>query len=177
MSRIGDWMMTATGGQYWPLDPRPRDVSITDIGLALSNLCRFAGHCSRFYSVAEHSVYVSRVVPRHLARQALMHDAAEAYCVDIPRPLKRGLGYAYSSIEELNWKAICQRFLIHSEIQPEVHHADNTVLMAERHALFPAGGPAWNVGVEPADVEIVGHLPDAAYRLFMNRFYELFPEA
>jgi hypothetical protein len=177
MSRLGDWMVTASGGQYWPLDPRPAEVSIIDIGAALSMLCRFGGHTNRFYSVAEHSVLVSRVVPPRLARQALMHDAAEAYCVDVPRPLKQGLGAAYAEIERRNWHVIADKYLIHREIHPDVHRADNAVLMAERYALLPSDGPTWSVGVEPADVEIVCHSPTAAYQLFMHRFYELFPEA
>jgi hypothetical protein len=170
-------MATASGGQYWPLDPRESDVRIIDIGSALSMLCRFGGHTNRFYSVAEHSVLVSRVVPPRLARQALMHDAAEAYCVDVPRPLKQGLGAAYAEIEEKNWRVIAGKYLIDPEIHPDVKHADNAVLMAERHALLPADGPTWSVNAEPADVEIVCHSPTAAYHLFMNRFYQLFPEA
>ena len=88
MNRIGDWMITASGGQYWPLDPRPAEVSIIDIGAALSKLCRFGGHTMRFYSVAEHSVLVSRVVPPWLQRQALLHDASEARTGDLPLPAR-----------------------------------------------------------------------------------------
>lgn len=57
--RAGDWMQTFTGRQFWPMDPRPEDLDILDIAHALSLLCRFGGHCQRFYSVAEHSVHVS----------------------------------------------------------------------------------------------------------------------
>ena len=177
MNRLGDWMITASGGQYWPLDPRPAEVSIIDIGAALSKLCRFGGHTMRFYSVAEHSVLVSRVVPPWLQRQALLHDASEAYCADVPRPLKIGLGEHYATIEELNWRAIADKYLVSYVMHPDVKRADNAVLMAEKRALLPAGGPQWSVDAEPADVEVVGHAPDAAYHLFMRRFYELFPEA
>ena len=177
MNRLGDWMITASGGQYWPLDPRPAEVSMLDIGAALSKLCRFGGHTTRFYSVAEHSVLVSRVVPPFLQRQALLHDAAEAYCADVPRPLKIGLGEHYAAIEDLNWRVIAGKYLVGPTIHPMVKRADDAVLMAEKRALLPAGGQQWSVDAEPADVEVIGHMPDAAYQLFMHRFYELFPEA
>ena len=37
----GDWMQTATGRQFWPMDPRPHEVFIEDIAHALSMICRF----------------------------------------------------------------------------------------------------------------------------------------
>jgi hypothetical protein len=171
--RLGDWMITSSGGQYWPLDPRADEVSLTDIAAALSKLCRFAGHCDRFYSVAEHSVLVSRCVPAEHALQALMHDATEAYVVDIPRPLKRGLGEAYASIEDLNWHVICARFRISPAMHPTVKAADDAVLLAERDALFPAGGPRWSVPGTPANVTVRGLTPRLAEQAFLDRFSEL----
>ncbi|EIC2063184.1 5'-deoxynucleotidase, partial [Escherichia coli] len=65
------------------------DIVINDIAVSLSNICRFAGHLSHFYSVAQHAVLCSQLVPQEFAFEALMHDATEAYCQDIPAPLKR----------------------------------------------------------------------------------------
>lgn len=64
MSRQGDWMQTRSGQKFWPLDPRPDEVVLEDIAHALSNTCRFAGHCRTFYSVAEHSVRASLLMQR-----------------------------------------------------------------------------------------------------------------
>ena len=171
--RRGDWMLTATGRQYWPLDPHPADVCLTDIAASLAKQCRFAGHVRTHYSVAEHSVLVSQVVPREHALQALMHDATEAYCVDIPRPLKRGLGSVYADIEELNWLAICEHFNIESQMHPCVKRADDAVLMAERDALCAQSGPKWSVDAEPADVVINGFDWPLAQFMFLRRFREL----
>jgi hypothetical protein len=63
VAHTGNWIQTFTGRQYWPLDPREGDVYIEDIAHALSLQCRFTGHCRSFYSVAEHCVRVSHVVP------------------------------------------------------------------------------------------------------------------
>ena len=171
--RRGDWMLTASGRQYWPLDPRADDVDLHDIATALSKECRFGGHCRGMYSVAEHSVLVSHVVPPEYALQGLLHDAAEAYCKDIPKPLKRGLGLAYADIEELNWLAICDRFGISPDLHPSVKEADLAVLAAEREQIMPMGGPAWSLPAAPASVRIVGHDWLAARGIFLLRFREL----
>lgn len=91
------WIQTYSGRRFFPLDPRPADVKIEDIAHALSNKCRFNGHCLTFYSVAEHSVRVATLaMSRHggaekstIGLQALLHDAAEAYLPDICSPIKR----------------------------------------------------------------------------------------
>lgn len=57
--RRGDWMQTFSGIQFYPLDPRVEDVRIEDIARALAMQCRYNGHVTRFYSVAEHSVRVA----------------------------------------------------------------------------------------------------------------------
>lgn len=89
--RIGDWIQTATGRQFWPLDPRPEDVDVRDVAHALSNVCRFAGHTRWHYSVAQHSLLASLYAPPGSGLPALLHDAAEAYMGDIARPWKRFL--------------------------------------------------------------------------------------
>jgi hypothetical protein len=82
---------------FYPLDPREEDVCIEDIAHATSLMCRFAGHVRVFYSVAEHCRRVAELVAKYerdrsIVLQALIHDAPEAYLVDIPRPLKYSPG-------------------------------------------------------------------------------------
>ncbi len=76
-ARIGNWLQTYSGIAYWPLDPRPEEVTIEDIAHHLSLICRFGGAVRRFYSVVEYSVLVSRVGPPVYALQCLLHDATE----------------------------------------------------------------------------------------------------
>jgi len=93
------WLHTYSGRQFWPLKPQKKDVCMTDIAHALSLICRFNGHCNRFYSVAEHSIRVAHLVSELTATQqhrhpdrllgALLHDSAEAYLCDLPSPIKR----------------------------------------------------------------------------------------
>lgn len=170
--RRGDWMQTFSGRQYWPLDPRPAEVFVEDIAHALAHLCRYAGHCERFYSVAEHSVHVSRCVPPEMALKALLHDATEAYCVDIPRPLKRFIP-GYVEIEERNWVAIAQRFDLTPDMPDEIKYADNSVLLAEADQILKKHPAPWNIPAEPADVLIVCMRPEYAKAAFLQRFAEL----
>ncbi len=132
--RTGDFMQTFTGRKYWPMSPRPHEVYIEDIAHSLGLQCRYAGHCIKFYSVAEHSVLIARhIAATHapeVALAGLLHDAPEAYCVDIPRPLKPYLTN-YRAIEQDNWLAIAARFGLPKELPREVHDADNRIIADE----------------------------------------------
>ena len=153
--RKGGWILTFTGHQFWPEDPRPEDVFLEDIAHALSNLCRFTGHCTRFYSVAEHSVRLARQLPVKFQPYALLHDAAEAYVNDLARPIKRTkILEEYCFLEDRVLYAILTRFglqpLQHSPWIPnEVKFGDLKMLMTERRDLMPAAGPEWSIDASP----------------------------
>ena len=146
-------------------------MNIEDIASSLSKQCRFGGHCSRFYSVAEHSVLVSHCVPAEHALAALLHDATEAYCVDVPRPLKMMLE-GYAEIEARIWHAVAYRFSLPLDLPQCVKDADNAVLMAEKQALMPNSSGQWP-DVAPAPVKISAFGPDNARLYFMARFAAL----
>jgi len=173
--RAGGWIQTYGGHQYWPVDPRSDEVHIEDIAHALSQLCRYGGHCRDFYSVAEHSWHVSHLVRPEVALQGLMHDATEAYCVDVPRPLKRFLSN-YAPIEDLNWRAISHKFGLPYDPDPDVKLQDNRILLAEQLALMPGGRADWfpeGHGLTTPDTRIQGWGPKMAERRFLERFEEL----
>jgi uncharacterized protein len=171
-SRHGNWMQTYTGKQFWPLDPRASEICIEDIANSLSKQCRYAGHCKEFYSVAEHSVYVSMCVPPELAKCALLHDATEAYVVDVPRPLKPWLK-EYKEIEDRVWVQVAAYFGLPETMPEAVHIADNAVLLAEKEQIMEASPAAWQVQGVPADVTIACLSPSAARDLFMARYREV----
>lgn len=141
--RYGDWMCTFTGRKFWPLDPRAEDIEIQDIAHALSLQCRYGGHCRRFYSVAQHSVLVSRYLDddgysKTMALTGLLHDAAEAYLVDMPRPLKHSPEMAqYVALENVVQSTIYEKFGLEPTEPKQVKRADNDMLTLEMAYLMP----------------------------------------
>lgn len=131
-----DWVMTYTGKIYYPFNPDPHDVCIEDVSHALSNLCRYTGMSRWFYSVAEHSVLVSYMVPPELALEGLLHDAAEAYCGDMALPLKKRLP-DYAHLELINETAVRIHFGLPHAMNPIVKKADRDVVITEYECLFP----------------------------------------
>src|SRR5690349_19702773 len=105
----GSWMQTFTGRRFYPLDPKVEDIDPTDIAHALSLICRYGGHVTRFYSVAEHCVLLSHAVSPENALWALLHDATEAYVGDMVRPLKQHMP-AYRDVEDRLMLVIADRF-------------------------------------------------------------------
>jgi hypothetical protein len=135
-------ILTSTGKWFDVLEPDPSLIDLQDIASALSKLCRFGGHCRQFYSVAEHSILVAELIRQmnendltHI-RWALLHDASEAYVVDIPRPAKRQLD-EYIKIEESIQRAIAERFTLPWPMPQEVHEVDHAILSLELRAYMP----------------------------------------
>ena len=182
IERPGPWSQTFTGKRWFPLAPQPSDVCIEDIAHALSMLCRFGGHTTRFYSVAQHSHWVSLYVPEQLALHGLLHDAAEAYVGDMVDPLKRAMRTRTVNFDLLEQDAafmIARKFGLRKltlEEFNEVKHADLVALVTERRDLLLGTNHAWQDYVEaiaPDDEEISPWSPAAAESVFLDRFHEL----
>lgn len=192
------WIQTYSRGQFFPLKPKAADVKIVDIAAALSKICRFTGHVSRFYSVAEHSVRVSfvseTVLRRHflsqgvanppaatlneIARWGLIHDASEAYLADIAAPVKRSAAFVNYRLAEDRLQAEVAKACGLKPIMPtEVKTADLIMLATEAIQLLP-GGPRedWILPVEPDQDQLkdsFGWDPGYAERRFLDRFAQL----
>lgn len=171
----GPWIQTFTGRAFHYDDPRPEDVHLVDIARALSHQCRFAGHTSHFYSVAEHSVHVARQFSDpELRLIGLLHDATEAYILDLPKPLKSLLP-AYEEYEAKLWRVIAAKFGMPDEIPAVIHDIDRRMLITERPQLFrhPIPWPKY-AHVQPLDgVQIEGWLPNHAQAEFLACFAEI----
>jgi hypothetical protein len=176
--RVGGWGCTASGRKYWPEDPRREDICIDDIAHALSRQCRYGGHCRDFYSVAQHCVLVSAICPPEDKLWGLLHDASEAYIVDIPRPFKLAEGMeGYMVFERRFMSAICDAFGLPHEMPASVRAADEIVLASEARDLMPqdgeAGVPHWRL-THAAHPEVVRPWhPDTAKSLFLGIFHRL----
>lgn len=179
---------TFSGEAYDFAAPMPDMIHFDDIRQALSNMCRFAGHTRVFYSVAEHSVLVSKILQRQgegrlMQIAGLLHDSHEAYVWDAPRPFKPLLGSDFAKYAKLADYAISQKLLGNSAGAagfhfPEIKAADNIALCAEREELMTAGPDEWERGYEdvpplPEGLAVRGLEPIRASYLFLDRALQL----
>jgi 5'-deoxynucleotidase YfbR-like HD superfamily hydrolase len=131
------YIITHTG-THFHFPPAPRDhrrYLVRDIAHALAHLCRFNGHTEHFYSVAQHSLLVARLLPPELALAGLLHDAQEAYMGDMATPLKQ-LMPAYRDMECQIEAELAAEFGLHHPMHPLVKEADLTMLATEAYHFF-----------------------------------------
>jgi len=163
----GPWIHTWGGGRFYYLDPKVEEVTIEDIAHALSLQCRFNGHTTEHYSVAEHSVLVADMVfsqtkdPK-IALAGLLHDAAETYIGDVVSPLKTLLS-EFKEIEATVERCVAERFSIEYPWPDEVHQADKVILAREFRSVAPFADEEVALATLP---------PGPAEARFLKRFYE-----
>lgn len=127
---------TYTGQYINVFQPEPQQIHLEDIAHALSLTCRWGSHAPFFYSVADHCINVATHLavqhyPPHIILEALLHDAAEAYLLDLPSPIKVLLP-DYRQVENRLLAVIYERFqLPQPPISPVVKAADKYWLEKE----------------------------------------------
>lgn len=169
---------TYTGKKVYIFNPTVESLDLADISHSLSMVCRFGGHTKKFYSVAEHCVILSNVVPEEHAKWALMHDASEAYFGDLIRPIKHTPALkGYREAEKNIQKVIAKKFGLPSEIPSIVKEFDSHLLYTEAKEMF------MNFDLSYFDKKGYRHLtnvefnyysPNEAKKVFLSRFSELF---
>lgn len=169
---------TFTGRRVHFLAPSPDEIDIDDIAHSLSYQCRFLGHTDCFYSVAQHSVLVSELVPEGDALWGLLHDAAEAYLGDLPAPIKRGPEmHAYRETEDRLLAAVALRFGLPPAVPESVKQADRIVLATEFRDVTTVDDADWIVkecGFAPSEsMWILPWPPAVAEERFLRRYWEL----
>ena len=167
------WITTHSGLHFDYQNLNADAVCIEDIAKGLSHECRFTGQLDRFYSVAQHSVECSYVVADKFKLEALLHDAVEAYCKDIPSPLKQLLP-DYRLIEDKVDQIIRKKFNLPLTISPEVKQAD-LILLATEHRDIANDGKEWPMlKYIPLLERKIEPVPSGvAYNRFVRRFYEI----
>lgn len=141
------------------IEPTADMVTLDSIAHAIGLTPRFGGHVRRFYSVAQHSLYVAARVPKHMRLRGLLHDASEAYLTDIPRPYKAMIP-GYKLIESRVSKAIGEHFGIpdlHVDYK-EVKHADWIALGHEANSFMPKEAD-WYSDYYIDAIRATAHLP------------------
>ncbi len=166
------WIQTHSGIAFEIVHPSEQQVNIEDIAHSLSLQCRFGGHCKEFYSVAEHSLRVAEKLPRHLKIYGLLHDAAEAYIMDLPRPLKP-LFEEYQSRESRIQTIIENAFDLKPlsiEQKKEIKDVDERMLATERRDLMNACKEEWGKLPDPYEDIVYPMSSQAAELIFLEAF-------
>ena len=172
----GPYLRLRSGKNFYPLTPTVDMVEIEDIAHALGNLCRFGGHTREFYSVAQHSVLCSLMAPEGFKLAALLHDATEAYLVDVPRPIKALLP-EYRNIEHNLALCIEKKFELPEDIMEHsvIKEVDSRMLVSEAAVLVGVDAQKeWGYTLAPYQgLHIEGWDPVTARQYFMNRYEQL----
>lgn len=174
---LTDGIRLLSGQMFDYNNPGANPIDIDDIAAALSKVCRFAGHLPVFYSVAQHAVNTSFIVPERFAFTALMHDTSEAFTNDIPTPLKIALP-VFKELELKIEAAMAEQFGFEFPLPAEVKLADLQMLQLEKLHL-KEDHSEWTVleGIESAhllDRIDLGSWPAPyAQARFLARFAEL----
>jgi 5'-deoxynucleotidase YfbR-like HD superfamily hydrolase len=170
-----------SGSYFDYLNPDECPLTIDDIATPLSNICRFAGHLPRFYSVAQHVVNCSYIVSPAFAFDALMHDTAEAFTNDLPTPLKTALPI-FKELEVKIESAMSRRFGFTYPLAPEVKLADAQMLgleatyvkeLKEKWAVLD--GIEYEHLKDMPGVDLTSWTPRQAKANFIRRYQELRP--
>ena len=175
--RKGASIILSSGKSLYFDKPDPKVMDPDMIGLALAKLCRWTGQCLEFFSVAQHCVLVSKLVPEEHAMAGLMHDASEAFIGDINRPLKFAMENSapgvLRGIEDALHEALAKRYGFQFPHDPCVKVADNLSLATEKRDILPYDSTPWVGMPEPLEAPLRPVGPKGAYTMWMNRFEEL----
>lgn len=170
-------MQTYTGRCVNPLALRVEDIDIRDIAHALACVNRFNGHARAPISVAQHSVHVCQLVERPHRRQALLHDAAEAYLGDVTKWLKATDCMAgYREAEARAWAVIAAAFDVPEGLDASVVEADKFMVRFEATHSYDewrSGSPDYRP-VDAVERRRLGHWSpwewQAAERVFLSQY-------
>lgn len=174
------WTQTFSGRAVDIFDPDPKQIIIEDVAHALSMICRFNGHCLRFYSVAEHSVLVAYramahhqrqyadPVPRRFVLWALLHDAAEAY-------LKSSVELSAFKTHERNLRGVIEDKFVQSQPNPWAKDlitlADLEILALERDNAMAQAPRPWDLLPDPpTGIQLEFLTPPEAEQRFLSMY-------
>lgn len=173
------YISTVKGERFYLDNPK---FDAEEVGHALGNLCRYGGQSLRFFSVAEHSVLVCMLCEQlGLADpfEGLMHDAHEAYFIDLPSPWKAALP-GYVMYEKRLEAAMRSQYKLADHISTGCKQADLIALAIESRFLLPNKGDdfEWPPGIRAqanklADIRLNYWDPGVARSHFMTTYAEL----
>ena len=134
---------TYSGLRFNPLEAGPDDIKIEDIAHSLPLICRGNGQVKTFFSVAQHCINCAkeaeaRGYSKRVQLGCLLHDAAECYLSDVPRPLKQFMP-EYYGYEDRMLDLIYTKFMGTAVTEEEnrlIREIDDVMLYFDLHTLL-----------------------------------------
>lgn len=198
MSKSQLWIEVIGGNKwYFGRDDNKLNLSLDQLAKALSQINRFGGHTDAKvpYSVAQHSVYVSRLVgsdPR-VRMYGLLHDAHEIIVGDMPRPFKWYFGNMLYDFDEMlddeedraqtaiykslaPWLGNMDPFAPY-EVHEKIKEADIKCMVTEKRDML-SSDVKWEYWdeVERLPFKIEPFLAEEAKEFFINEFIAIHHE-
>lgn len=169
------FITTHSGKKLSLIDPQPEDICIEDIGHHLGSICRFNGAINRFYSVAQHSVFVADQIVDRIRLTALLHDAGEAYYGDMSSPFKEAMrelvGSRWGVILDRIDRVIRLKFNLKFNDCAEIMYADKVAIATEWRDFMSTDVP--DCLPEPHPAVIVPFRDEVATKLFLITYRNL----
>jgi uncharacterized protein len=175
----GPWVELITGERFYFNKPM---YDIGAIAHALSHICRFTGHSRKFYSVAEHSILVSRIMEDQGLgdpMEGLMHDGVESVLADVARPIKVLLK-DYKALERALDSAMRKQFALPEQMTDGCKKADTIALLIEAASLMPNKGTNFEdmpddcvLAARKATYMVSCWTPENARERFMTRMHDV----
>lgn len=173
------WIELVNGSRFYYNKP------VWDIGSiahSLSMQCRFTGQCKKFYSVAEHSILVSRIMEDQGLgdpMEGLLHDAVESVLSDIARPAKNLLK-DYKALDKALDASMRKQFLLPETMTEGCMTADAIALLLEAKELMPGKGENFTgmsdaviLAARKATYMVVGWSIEDARGRYMTRMHDI----
>ena len=165
------YITTFRGQKFYYDSEDTQSINIEDIAHALANTCRFSGHSLDFYSVAEHSVWVSKLCDDPI--EGLLHEGEEAYLCDLPSPLKRILP-DYRAMQDRVRKRVCEAFQLTYPFSEDLKDCDWAQLKTEAKSLLVAHFPFEDFPTKKVSPYVPLCLdPEEAEVQFLRRYHEI----
>jgi hypothetical protein len=173
----GFYIRTFTGKQFHFDKIEQNEIDIRDLAHALAARCRWSGHTSQFYSIAQHCVLAARKAPKKFKLAALLHDGNEAYLPDFPSPLKWHLrDEGVEAIRELERRTDAHIYSVFglpfTAMPPEVKTVDQRLLATEHRDLMPTSEERTYMD-EPYSFTIKPWSPQKAEKEYLKMYEKL----
>ena len=157
-------MITASGVLIDLWNPDPDLIFVEDIAHGLAYNCRWNGHTSRYWSVAQHCCMMYDAAPAGQGLKYLFHDAEEAYWGDVIKPIKNILQQKCPEIVELMEQL---RLIIYEKFQ--VDPVDKGVKDLDLEML------RWEFENVVKGVDPVFFSPEQAKKAWLHRYKTIRP--